>query len=161
MAETEASLLAEIAQLEREIAQVQTETSGLDEIRTESVYRLGGPTVFPLAQDSDGRLLGVRFDSQPHKITHYLILQQRELAGKGVERVDDDDEPCRYHWTVHQSTLPASIPVTQLAARYLLRHELADGESALVPGFNRVYKFAMRVYQEMLAYYAAESVELA
>lgn len=78
----------------------------LEQIQLENIERMFGITTFKIANDTNGQMLGVRFDTfnnflKQYQPPHYLILRQEQVKEQAEET----------SWTVFKSTLPKYISV--------------------------------------------------
>lgn len=145
----------------RELKQVHDEE--MSKIQAENVFRFNGITVFPISNDPNGDFLGLRFDifNIFHKqfvSPHYIILKQLEATNDNskTNTISTEKQPM-WKWSVFQTTVPKFISVAELALTYLVTttHEREtsdwfDNGTPFIPGFNRINKFAMRVYNELV-----------
>lgn len=136
----------------------------ISKIQIENVLRFNSITTFPISNDPNRYLLGLRFDvfnNYLKKFTtcHYIILKQVE-----IEPNDDSNNKTQtetstitskeyYKWEIFQTTIPKYVPIEEIARTYLnLSHDINNKhqERGSIVGFNRINKFAMHVYEHLI-----------
>lgn len=139
--------------------------SQIPKIQVENVYRFNGITVFPLSNDPSGEFIGIRFDvfntySRKFTTCHYIILKQFEIENDEKQSISLNGDS-EWRWEVFQTTVPKYIPVEDLANSYLnLLHVREQTTENSVPGFNRINKLAMRIYEHLVLLEERKSIVL-
>lgn len=134
------------------------ETTQIPKIQIENGYRFNGITVFPVSNDLKREFLGIRFDVfnkylKKFSDCHYIILKKFEIEPERNDKIGSSNNREEWRWEVFQTTVPKYIPINDLARTYLdmiltESHFETEG-TIIIPGFNRINKFAMRVYEHL------------
>lgn len=131
--------------------------SQIPKIQIENIFRFNGITIFPISNDKHCEFLGLRFDVyntylKKFSPCNYIILKQFQIETTG--KIITTNNLCEWKWNLFQTTIPKYIPVFDLANIYLaIRHHrdntTLDIRSNQIPGFNRINKFAMHIYEHL------------
>lgn len=131
--------------------------SQIPKIQIENIFRFNGITIFPISNDKNGEFLGLRFDVfnsylKKFSTCNYIILKQFQIETNGKTNTSKNKN--EWKWSLFQTTIPKYIPVFDLANTYLEISHYRDNTTSdilsnQIPGFNRINKFSMHIYEHL------------